>query len=231
MPAELLRRDPNIGALPKKARSAVSGRLRAGGSVLLLMGLAGCGGDNAAQTAALKCPHIEIPKELSIYDLTRNGSTNPRDLIVESKISNYYGGCNYGDKDVTVGVDIEFTSVRGPAAGLQTSVPANYFVAVTDAQGKVLDKAVFTVNLPVPKEGITPRETTREPLEQVIPLSNLASGSSYKIVVGFQLSPQQLEFNRHRGVLPEVPGAAAAAAGRKTIAPVIPDPRTTPPAE
>ena len=76
MPADLLRRDPNIGALSKKARSGVSWRLRAGGSALMLIGLAGCGGDNAAQEAALKCPRVDIPRELSFYDVTRNNSIN-----------------------------------------------------------------------------------------------------------------------------------------------------------
>ncbi|MGK9236383.1 hypothetical protein KXS07_31670 [Inquilinus limosus] len=224
MPAELLRRDPNIGALSKKARYGVSGRLRSGGSVLLLLGLAACGGDNAAQQAGLRCPQIVIPQDAAVYDLVRNNSTNPKDVLVEARITNTRGDCTYGDNAVTMNVNVEFTAWRGPAAWLEKDVPVQYFVAVTDAQDRILNKANFDVKIPVPRLQVTPRETIQEPLEQVIPVSSPAEGGSYKVMIGFQLTPQQLEFNKHRND-PRTPGAAAQAAGRRTIAPVVPDPR------
>lgn len=228
MPAEVLRRDPNIGALSGKARRRVSGRRHAGGAALLLLGLAGCGGDNEAQQAALKCPQIEVPAEVGAHYLTRNDSSgNPRDVLVETRITNTYGDCEYTQADVTVDVDVEFTALRGPAAWLEKDFPATYFVAVADSQNRILDKATFTVTVPVPKLGIVPREQIREPLEQVIPLANPRDGASYKILIGFQLTPEQLEVNRRRGV-PSLPGGEAAAAGRRTIAPVVPDPRDPP---
>lgn len=229
MPAEVTRRDPNIGALSRKARYGVSGRLVsrrlwAGASLLLLTGLAACGGENAAQQAGLRCPQIVIPQEAAIYDVVRNNSTNPKDVLVEARITNTRGGCSYADKSVTMDVNVEFTAWRGPAAWLEKDVPAQYFVAVTDAQDRILNKAVFDVKIPVPKLQVTPRDTIQEPLEQVIPVSSPKDGGAYKVMIGFQLSPQQLEFNKHRND-PRTPGAAAQAAGRRTIAPVIPDPR------
>lgn len=229
MPAEVSRRDPNIGALSRKARYGVSGGLRsrrlwAGGSVLLLAGLSACGGENAAQQAGLRCPQIVIPQEAAIYDLVRNNSTNPKDVLVEARITNTRGGCSYGDGSVTMDVNVEFTAWRGPAAWLEKDVPVQYFVAVTDAQDRILNKATFDVKMPVPRLQVTPRETIQEPLEQVIPVSSPAEGGSYKVMIGFQLTPQQLEFNKHRND-PRTPGAAAQAAGRRTIAPVVPDPR------
>jgi hypothetical protein len=229
MPAELTRRDPNIGGLPRKARYGVSGRLVrsrvwAGASLLLLAGLSACGGENAAQQAGLRCPQIVIPQDAAIYDVVRNNSTSPKDVLVEARITNTRGDCTYADKSVTMNVNVEFTAWRGPAAWLEKDVPAQYFVAVTDAQDRILNKATFDVKIPVPRLQVTPKDTVQEPLEQVIPVSSPQEGGSYKIMIGFQLSPQQLEFNRHRNDM-RTPGAAAQAAGRRTIAPVVPDPR------
>lgn len=226
MPAELPRRDPNIvGVLPGKARRRVSGPLLAGSSALLLLGLAGCGGSNEAQQAQLKCPQIDVPAEVGAYYLTRNpASAEARDVLATARITNTYGDCKYTDKDVTVAVDVEFTTLRGPAAWLEKDFPATYFVAVTDSQNRILDKATFNVSLPMPKLSVSPREQKREPLEQVIPLANRRDGAGYRIIIGFQLSPQEVEVNKRRG-LPSMPGGAAVAAGRKTVAPVVPDPR------
>jgi hypothetical protein len=229
MPAELLRRDPNIDGLPKKARYGVSGGLRAGGGLLLLAGLAACGGDNAAQSA-LKCPQIEIPQDVATYYLMRKpNSIDPNDLIASAQLTNTYGDCRYTKDGVTVAVDVEITARRGHAANLEKTFPVTYFVAVADGQNRILDKATFSAKPPVPLASLSPREAVREPLEQVIPLTNPADGGSYKIVIGFQLPPEQVEFNRSRAVAPPKPGQPIATPGRKTIAPVVQDPRTPPP--
>ena len=225
MPAELPRRDPNIGALPRKARYGVSGGLKAGGAALLLATLAGCGDDNAAQSS-LRCPQIVIPAETAVYDLVRNNSTSPKDVLAEARITNTRGDCTYGDKSVAMDVEVEFTVWRGPAAWLEKDFPAQYTVTVGNAQGQVLGSAVHDLKLPMPKLQITPRETLQVPLDLApIPISGPGDGAATKIAIGFQVSPQQREFNKARAAGVASQAAQPVPAGGKTVAPVVPDPR------
>ena len=230
MPAELPRRDPNIGTLSRKARYGVSGGLKAGGTVLLLLTLAGCGDDNAAQTA-LKCPQIVIPPETAVYDLVRNNnSTNPKDVLAEARITNTRGDCTYGDKTVAMDVKVEFTVWRGPAAWLEKDFPVQYFVTVGNAEGQVISSTVHDLKLPLPRAQITPRDVNQIPLDMPeIPIASPGDGASTKIAIGFQLSPQQIEFNKIRAAGIASQTAAPVPAGGKTVAPVVPDPRAANP--
>jgi hypothetical protein len=100
--------------------------------------------------------------------------------------------CDYDRGGVTVQLQLAILGIRGPAdAGRATAF--DYFVAIADPNGNIVAKEVFPVSFNFDNRQ---RVGQIEDLEQRIPLADQADGAAYKIVVGFQLSPAELEWNR-----------------------------------
>lgn len=95
-------------------------------------------------------------------------------------------------------VDVQFVAARAAAApsGGHASRAAKvaYFVAVVDRAQKILAKEVFEVSLGLSAENT--QVVLSERLQPRIPLRANESGSDVEILVGFQLSPDELAWNR-----------------------------------
>jgi len=194
--------DRNIGTLGRKARGALL--LAAGlfGVLPLMAGCSGAGskgtganGQAAADTPALTCPKVTIPSETR--EVTRFRSGGGHDMTdVESRaaVLSYDGGCAYDSKGVNVNLKLTLAAERGPAAR-DSQGAYQYFVAITDPAGQILAKRQFDTTIDFsPNVG---KGGSVEQLEQQIPLAEGASAAGYGIVVGFQLAPDELAFNRN----------------------------------
>ena len=69
-----------------------------------------------------------------------------------------------------------------------------YFVAVIDRRQTILNKRDFVIDLTFPPA--QSRLEITEQLEEFIPLPKDASGDDYGIVIGFELTPDELQYNR-----------------------------------
>ena len=97
-----------------------------------------------------------------------------------------------GDSGVVSKVTIEFAGLRTTPAVNQVSLP--YFVALADATGNILGKQQYTMTL-----SFSPNAQVTKALDIVtvhIPLKNAQLGNVYTLVVGFQLTQSQLDYNR-----------------------------------
>ena len=82
---------------------------------------------------------------------------------------------------------------RGPALQGNTA-KYQYFVALAQPDDTLVSKAYFDTDVTfVPGQ---PRAGTREELTPKIPLPKDANAKDWKIYLGFQLTPEQLNFNR-----------------------------------
>ncbi|HEY0421527.1 MAG TPA: hypothetical protein VGC80_18565, partial [Acetobacteraceae bacterium] len=92
-----------------------------------------------------------------------------------------------------VGVDI----TRGPAAAGR-SAELGYFVAVTDGD-RLVDMQDYTIrgNFPPNVDRVS---VLGQEIALVLPVTSDKPASAYKIYVGFQLTPAELEYNRRRGL-------------------------------
>ena len=83
-----------------------------------------------------------------------------------------------------------------------------YFVAVVDKDQKVLARELFDSTFTF--QANQRQAAAIEEIEQIIPIRGDLRGLDYEVLVGFQLTPEQLEFNRQerqrRTGLPRVPG-------------------------
>jgi len=106
------------------------------------------------------------------------------------------GLCRYVDADpITMNMEIEMAFGRGPAATSDRQT-YRYWVAVTRRGRAPIEKVYFDVDVRFPRgqQVVSVRERIDE---IVIPRANAeVSGENFEILVGFELTPEQLQFNR-----------------------------------
>lgn len=143
------------------------------------------------------CPLMGV-----LYDTARvvkfNQPNNQRYANIEftGEMQGVHGLCRYVDADpITMNMEIEMAFGRGPAATSDRQT-YRYWVAVTRRGRAPIEKVYFDVDVRFPRgEQVV---TRRERIEQiVIPRANSeVSGENFEILVGFELTPEQLQFNR-----------------------------------
>ena len=159
----------------------------------LALALAGCGlFSEAAPPQA--CPDAVILADAKNVTLYREGpGRDLTDVEFEGEIARIVGSCQYGKRELTVTLVADLVATRGPAApDAEATLP--FFVAITDEARNIVAKKVFDSAIPIPRG--QRRAGVREEIEQVIPLPEGEPAPYYEIVVGFQLTPEQLERNR-----------------------------------
>lgn len=137
----------------------------------------------------------------SLYDAARIVDFGGADENVYGRIQytgeivNVSSVCRYVDDDpVRVELEIDFAFGRGPE-GSERRHDFDYWVAVTRRDGKVLNKEMFTVRADFADQNII---GTSEVLQRVIipRVDDSISAANFEIIVGFDLSDDQLAFNR-----------------------------------
>lgn len=156
---------------------------------------------NNAEAFVLKgnCPETEIVKELAGYsEFTSQQTASEEQLVSRSHITKIESTCAINERSMTVDLKLKFKGAAGPMARAKSGDQANhaypFFVAITAPNGEILAKEVFSAAMHfAPGEHVKDYEET---LRQIIPLSNPDQSKRHKILVGFQLDQQQLEYNR-----------------------------------
>ncbi|HYZ21541.1 MAG TPA: hypothetical protein VE690_05225 [Rhodopila sp.] len=147
-----------------------------------------------------QCPQARLIPSLS--DLTRYAGAGPAhdltDMVLQARVMAVDGSCSATDDKTVLPTKVRITiSVqRGPAmTGRQANVPV--FLAV--AQGdEIRDKQVYPVQVTFPPN--VDRVTMTSPdIALNLPIRPDASGASYALIAGFQLTPDELNANRHAG--------------------------------
>ncbi len=143
------------------------------------------------------CPLMGV-----LYDTARivkfNQPDNQRYANIEftGEMQGVHGLCRYVEADpIAMNMEIEMAFGRGPAATSDRQT-YRYWVAVTRRGRAPIEKVYFDVDVRFPRgESVV---THRERIDQiVIPRATAdTSGENFEILVGFELTPEQLAFNR-----------------------------------
>ena len=162
------------------------------GAGLLL--LSGCGGGEG--DFAPPCPRPSIPRDFNDLHRFRGAGRDITDSVLEGRITGLSGSCKRtGDNTVTATISVSLELTRGPAApGREADV--GYFVAVTQGE-RILDKQVFRLRAEFPANTDRLRLTGDE-VELKLPVTPDRTAATYQVLVGFDLSPAELELNRQR---------------------------------
>ena len=160
-----------------------------------LLTLAGCG-SGTQDAFAPACPGAAIVRDAADLSRYRGDHRDLVDTVLEGRITGLNGNCKRDGSDTvvtTIQVGIELT--RGPAApGRQAELA--YFVAVLDGE-RILDKQVFPLRAEFPPNADRLR-LAGDDVELRLPVQENKTAAAYRIQVGFQLTPEELESNRQR---------------------------------
>jgi hypothetical protein len=173
-----------------------SARAGAGALALLALGagLAGCRSQN--DVGAPMCPRVAVLADAAHLVKYRDGpGRDLTDVLYEADLGRISGECIYTRRNtrVTVAMKLTVTAKRGPA-DRDGIADLAYFVAIVDNQSKILARQEFDSQLEF--EPTQTQAATLEELEQIIPLQKDQPGSDFEVLVGFRLTPEQLQRNR-----------------------------------
>jgi hypothetical protein len=154
--------------------------------------LSGCGMFGGKETK-LVCPLSTMAPDTNLLAVFRPG-TEPRleNVLYGVEIASFDSKCERVDKGLMVKSKIVFKLASNDKSLRNGSF--SYFVSVVDGEQNILTKQVYAY----PFE-FDPRYRTLERTEDLVedlPLRNVSTGGSYAILVGLQLTPEQLAFNR-----------------------------------
>lgn len=170
------------------------------------------------------CPAVEVlPDTKSITNFVgKNGYKEGR-IAAQATLSDVQGACTYKDGGVAIDIDMVLAG-RIEDSGRYNNDPANetvvtfpYFLAIMDPKGNMMDKKILATALRFPANEKT--MTGQEKISQFLPLPELQNGADYVIAIGFQLTRDQLTFNRGGSRGAELKASTPA----KTEAPSLPD--------
>jgi hypothetical protein len=159
--------------------------------------LAGCG--PTPGTFAPYCPTPRRLADASQLTVYRPGSLarDVTDLVLQAEIVDVSGVCKNGDKGtVQVDTSVSFRFTRGPVMpGQGIIVP--YLVTITLGDA-IREQQAFRIQVAFPSN-ISTVTLTADPIHMVFPVTKTTNAASYTIWAAFQLTPEQLEYNRQRG--------------------------------
>jgi hypothetical protein len=156
---------------------------------------AACSGE---PPTAVACPRPGILPDANTVAVFRDGGGRDiTDMLVQSQIVDVRVDCTYAKRgsrpSVLLELQIAIAAERGPADRTRrAAVP--YFVAIVDAERNVVAKETFTAAFEWTDN--RPRVGRVDVWEPYIPLERNMDGPTYQVMVGFQLTADQLAWNR-----------------------------------
>jgi hypothetical protein len=179
------------------ARALLRGAACLAGAGLLAL-LAGCSWFGSSDKDKASCPTTYVAPDLDALTLMRPGGTGVEDIRFGVKVYSATSTCSGDKSGVQAQTDLLFVVARNDPDLKQGQF--TYFVAIADGQQNILSKQDFTLQVEFAARQNQVRIS--EALKETLPLRNPKTGSYYSIIVGLQLTPEQLEFNRKRGQTP-----------------------------
>ncbi len=140
------------------------------------------------------CPNVALLNDAAKMTRYRDGpGRDLTDVLFEARVQDVKWGCKYADGRVRVEAMIDIVAQRGPAfGGANAQVP--FFVAVIDGAQNIIAKKNFDSEIEF-RDGRR-RAGVREEIDQTVFLQEGEHGPEYEIIVGLQVTEQQLQQNR-----------------------------------
>ncbi|MEZ6001898.1 hypothetical protein [Hyphomonas sp.] len=171
--------------------------------ILALALVAGCSSTkDLAESLDTRQNAGACPPVGSVYDASRivdfrDGSDELyTDIRYTGEITDVRSFCRYtGDNPVEADLEVDFAFGKGAAADSNTH-DFTYWVAVTRRNGKVLAKEYYTVRAEFAGNARLDGATTKFDRITIPRADETIAASNFEILVGFDLSEEELEFNR-----------------------------------
>lgn len=160
----------------------------------ILIGAAGCGSDE--KPVGPPCPNFLLLGNAGNMTKFRPGpGRDITDVEFRAKIENFRGTCAHTDAGIEAEFFIEMSIERGPADSSRQA-GFEYFVAIPKFHPQPAGKQTFPVRVSFGENQT--RLIFRDEISIEIPLGKGETAGDYDVYLGFQLTAEQLEFNRRR---------------------------------
>ncbi len=161
-----------------------------------LLALSGCGWfSSSSSTPAEVCPSAVILRPLANTAVFGPAQQRrPESVAFYGLLSEVDSKCDLAADSVRLKLDVIVIGERGPASGKADAVDLTYFVAVTGPDEAVLSKKPFSVHIPF--EANQRRAGITDHIEESIALGG-RKASDISVVLGFQQSPEIVDFYKH----------------------------------
>ena len=174
--------------------------MRLGLSLLAGLAVTACGGPRM-DDLLVPCPSLVLPADVA--DLTRHQPGSQPDLstlILDARVTGIDGSCRRGRRDQSLDstIAVRFQMDRGPAATTR-AVQLPWFIALLDTRtNQVVSRQSFVMNGQF-AVNTTRANVTSQSVEIAFPVSAERRVQDYRVLVGFQLTEDEVALNRRRG--------------------------------
>ncbi len=138
-----------------------------------------------------------VAEAVNLTQFAAEGARDVTDVRYFAGFSDVTWSCDLEGSTLEVELSLFVEAAAGPTSGAQTA-DFRYFVALAARDGGLIAKETFASRIALTSED--GRGSLVEEIEQRIPLRPDQSGDDFEILIGFQLTREQLEFNRARGL-------------------------------
>lgn len=148
----------------------------------------------SSRDTIVRCPVIRVPAEAS--ELTRFNPGEGRDVTdvsLQAEFRRISGECKVADERIDVDLQVDIVARRGPG-GAGTRADFSYFIAITDLERNILQRRALPAAVAFP--GNQRQAFHSEQFEIQIPKTAAQRGPDFIVFVGFELSEEELRFNR-----------------------------------
>jgi hypothetical protein len=179
-------------------------------------------GDKQAPLPALRnagpCPYVKVLYDAGRYVELKDNRETASAVGFTGEIQGLTSACAYkADEPIRVQMQILFGLGKGPQAQGQTKT-YRYWVAVTDRNNAVIDKAYFDLPVTFPAGQDRTLVTDKVYGIKIPRLKASVSGGNFEVLVGFDVTPQMVAFNRDGKRFRANAGVATAAASTGSAA-------------
>jgi hypothetical protein len=171
------------------------------GAILAVLALSSCSSVKKTFSNKDNEPNVgPCPPAHALADASRlveiNGAEAYANVGYTGEVRQVRSACRYiGADPIEMQLEIDLAFGKGPSAQGDAKV-YNYWVAVTRRDVVVLAKKHYSIKVEFPK-GADRMAATEKVERIVIPRANAdTSGANFEVLVGFDLTPEQLAFNR-----------------------------------
>lgn len=164
-----------------------------GGSSGGLLGLLGPGGGGASGLACPRVAVLQAPSELTRF--TGAPSGNITEVLFQAQLTATNVTCEIEEKEVYVTADARLRVARGPA-DKKGEAAFSFFVAVLNGRGEVILRQAFPIVVQFDEN--EPRLEFEDSVTIQIDKQPNVDVATYSVYAGFEMTPEELEFNRRR---------------------------------
>ncbi|MAI49348.1 MAG: hypothetical protein CMM16_02130 [Rhodospirillaceae bacterium] len=143
-----------------------------------------------------RCPAVFILEDAKAMTRFKPGpGRDITDILFEAEIVNFAGDCDYDEGEAEIQLSVQIRVERGPASKGRR-VAFDYFVVVQKTKSQPEGKSIF--NVVGEFEGNRTRMLYQDDLAMAVPVKVPKDGAALEIVLGFQLTPDELKYNRNQ---------------------------------